>query len=185
MAPLLSVLAFAVFFMGVLATSNCALQAAGKETLPIISMLAGAGTKLVASFVLCGIPAVGIYGTPISTVLCYAVAMGLNLYFVYKHVGFVPSVKTSFMRPVISAAACGAVAFGASRLCERFVFGGSASGRVENALVTAIAVLAAVLVYAIFIFRLRAVSPADVEMLPKGNKLLSVCRKLHLFPKEP
>ena len=170
--------------MGVLATSNCALQAAGKETLPIISMLAGAATKLVASFILCGIPAVGIYGTPISTVLCYAVAMSLNLYFVYKHVGFIPSVRTSFLRPVISAAACGGVAFAVSRLCERFVFAGSASGRIENALVTAIGVFTGVLVYAVLIFRLRAVSPEDVEMLPKGKKLLSVCRKLHLFPKE-
>ncbi len=184
MAPLLSVLAFAVFFMGVLATSNCALQAAGKESLPIVSMLAGAATKLVASFVLCGIPAVGIYGTPISTVLCYAVAMSLNLYFVYKHVGFIPSVRTSFLRPLLSAAACGGVAFGISRACEGFVFGGAVSGRIENALVTAIAVFAAVLVYAILIFRLRAVSPSDIEMLPKGKKLLSLCCKLHLFPKE-
>ena len=79
MAPLLSVLAIAVFFIGLLATTNCALQAAGKERLPIISMLAGAAIKLAASWILIGIPAVGIYGTPISTVLCYAVAAGLNL----------------------------------------------------------------------------------------------------------
>ena len=184
MAPLLSVLAFAVFFMGVLATSNCALQAAGKESLPIVSMLAGAATKLVASYVLCGIPAIGIYGTPISTVLCYAVAMSMNLYFVYKHVGFIPSVRTSFLRPLLSAAACGGIAFAVSRACERFLFDGAASGRIQNALVTAVAVIAAVLTYAVLIFRLRAVSPSDVEMLPKGKKLLSVCRRLHLFPKE-
>ena len=41
MAPLLSVLALAVFFIGVLATSNCALQGVGQERLPIFSMLAG------------------------------------------------------------------------------------------------------------------------------------------------
>ncbi|MBQ7012282.1 MAG: polysaccharide biosynthesis protein [Clostridia bacterium] len=184
MAPLLSVLSFAVFFMGVLATSNCALQAAGKEQLPIVSMLAGAAVKLIASFVLCGIPAVNIYGTPISTVLCYAVAMGFNLYFVGKHVGFVPSVKVSFLRPTLSAAACGAVAFAVSRVTERLLFDGAASGRTENALITAVAVVAAVLVYAVLIFRLRAVTAEDIEMLPKGRRIASLCRKLRLLPKE-
>lgn len=183
MAPLLSVLAFAVFFMGVLATSNCALQAAGKESLPILSMLAGAAAKLISSYVLCAIPSVGIYGTPISTVLCYAVAMGLNLYFLAKHVGFVPSVKNSFMRPLLSAAVCGGVAFGVSRLAEKLLFDGAASGRTENALITVAAVVAAVIIYAVLIFRFRAITRDDVRMLPKGNRILSVCEKLRLFPK--
>ena len=181
MAPLLSVLSFAVFFMGVLATTNCALQAAGRESLPIFSMLAGVGVKLVASYVLCGIPSVAMYGTPISTVLCYATAMMLNLYFVGKYVGFVPSVKKLFIRPVLSAGACGLVALVLSRLCEKVLFDGAASGRMENALITVISVFVAILVYAVLIFKFNAVTESDVKMLPKGEKIASVLSRLHLL----
>ena len=183
MAPLLSVLALAVFFIGVLATSNCALQGVGQERLPIFSMLAGAAVKLISSWILVGIPSVHIYGTPISTVLCYATAMGLNLYFLAKYADSLPSVRRVFLRPLFAAALCAAAAYGTAYGVNRVFYEGAASGRTENAVVCLAAVAVAVLVYFIALFRLHGVEAEDIEMLPKGKKLLSLCRKLHLLPR--
>lgn len=183
MTPLLSILSFAVFFIGVLATSNCALQGVGREALPIFSMLGGALVKLISSWILVGIPAVGIYGTPISTVLCYATAMGMNLFFLARYADSLPSVRRVFLRPLLAAVLCAAAAFGTAYGVDHLLYGGAATGRVQNAVVCLAAVFVAVVVYVIGLFRLHGVVAEDIEMLPKGRKLLSLCRRLHLLPR--
>lgn len=180
MFPLLSILSAAVFFIGVLATSNSALQGAGKEMLPIVSMAAGALVKVVSSWILVGIPAVNIYGTPVSTVLCYATAMVCNLVFLKRHVAFIPSVKKLFIRPFAASVLCGAAAFGSAYAVSYLLYGLEPYGRTANLLITACGIAVAVIVYIIAVFLFRAVGREDLLMLPKGGKIVRIAERLHL-----
>ena len=181
LAPLLSIIAVAVFFVGILATTNSTLQGARKERYPIISMLAGAGVKLVSSWILVGIPAVNIYGAPISTLLCYITAASLNLWFVFTKVGYFPSVTRVFLRPFVAAAAAGGSAFAVSRLAEKALFSSQAVGRGQNLLITLLAVLVAVPVYGIILFKAKGVTEEDLALLPKSKKIVGFLKKIRLL----
>ncbi len=178
-APLLSVLAIGVIFIGIVAVTNSVLQSAKKERLPIISMVAGAAVKLISSYLLIGTPEINIFGTPLSTVLCYVTAAGLNLFFVVKYVGFTPNFKKAFLMPLVSASACAGTAWAVIYTMRNYLFGGNPSGRTEYALISLCSIGAAVAVYVVMIFLTRTVDGEDIKLLPKGNKIYTVLRRLH------
>lgn len=159
-APLLSVLALAVFFLSMLTVTNAALQAGGQAGKPMLSMLLGGGVKLLCSYTLIGLPAVGGFGVPLGTLACYVAAVGCNLYFLATRVGLFPSFQYVFLRPLLASALSIGAAFGLYTLA-----GGSG-----NALaILSIAVAAAI--YLIAIFAIRAVTSEDLAMLPFGRYL--------------
>ncbi len=69
------------FFVSI---TNAILQAMGKERVSLYSMLVGSVIKLSVNYFLIGMPAVGIAGAPIGTVLCYAVIMVVNLVIIIR-----------------------------------------------------------------------------------------------------
>lgn len=118
-APLLSLLAPSTFFICVLSVSNAILQANGYERKPVISMLAGAGVKIISNTIL--IRFIGMTGTPISTFLCYLTATALNIYFVVKYVGLKLRFGRIFIRPLIAGLICAAVAIGAHNITANII----------------------------------------------------------------
>ena len=171
----LAVLSLSTFFISMLSVSNAVLQAYGKERLPIVSMIVGSAVKLIASFVLIGIPAVGIYGAPISTVLCYIVITVLNFYFMVKYTGVAPSIARQYVRPLLCGVICVAAGLGVKYLFELTGLLGSAK------MITLLSILFTAVVYAALIFLLRAVDEDDIRMLPKGDKIFSLLCKVHLM----
>ena len=49
---------------------------------------------------------------------------------------------------------------------------------------TIIAIMAAVVVYAIGVLRFGVLSEEDIKGFPKGDQIYRICKKLHLFKKE-
>jgi len=103
-APYLTVISPAVVFICVLAVTNSLLQAYGHHNKPIISMLAGCAVKLIAGYILMGIPSIGMMGAPIGTLLCYVTVGCLNLYFTVRCVGTPLSVGRFILLPLLSSA---------------------------------------------------------------------------------
>ena len=168
---LLTLLAPSTFFVCMLSVTNAILQANGFERKPLYSMLAGAVVKIVSNYFL--LYAVGMYGTPISTFLCYLTATAMNLYFVARNVGVMPKIGRVFVKPLIASILCSAAALG----CYVLLTGPVAmSGRLP----TLLSIFAAVVVYVPLIFLLRAVTADDILLLPKGAKILSVLKRFHL-----
>ena len=165
-APLLSLLAPSTFFLCVLAVTNSILQANGYAGKPVISMLAGAAVKIASNLILTRF--IGIYGTPISTFLCYLTATGLNFAFVIKYAGVRPKMSRIFVRPLVSAVVCALTAVGVYNLFD---------GRVGVRPAVLLAILAAAIVYVIAIFAIRAITEEDIKLLPKGEKLSRLVNK--------
>ena len=172
-APLLSILALSCFFVCMLAVTNSILQANGYERKPIVSLLIGAAVKLVSSYILIGIPEIGMYGTPISTFLCYAVVCAMNFYFISKHVCRLPSLAGIFAKPLVASVVCVVCALVCSRFAPLLVRSLSIS--------TLLSIFAAVLVYLIMIFLLGAIDKEDISVLPKSDKIYRILNKMKLM----
>ncbi len=156
-APYLSVLAPAILFLSLLSVSNAVLQANGRASRPMISMLVGGGVKLVAGYLLMGIPAVGGFGVPIGTLLCYLVALLLNFWFLVHDTGSIPSLGRVFFRPLLASLLSVGGALGAYLL-----LGGDAAPHFAVLLCMALAVL----IYAAAVFLTRTVTAEDLALLP-------------------
>lgn len=169
-APLLSVLAIAVFFVAMLSVTNAILQANRLERLPIISMVIGAVVKIMSTFVLMRI-GLGMYGAPLGTVLCYMTISILNFCFLAKRVGLVPNFREVFLKPFISALPCVIAAMLSYKIMEGF----------HEKLATLIAIAVAVAVYLISVLLFKAITPEEIQMLPKGKKIYSLLHKIKLM----
>ncbi len=168
-APLLSLLAPSTFFLCVLSITNAMLQACGHERKPLISMAIGAVAKIGANIAL--LIFIGMPGTPISTFICYFTATVINMFFIKKHTGLKLRLSRVFVRPLIAGIFCGAAAYGSRCLFAIFLPGKIA---------TILAILAAAAVYVTLIFVIKAIAPDDIELLPKGEKIEKIIKKLRL-----
>lgn len=172
-APLLSIQALSVFFVGMLSITNAILQSHGYERKPIISMVAGSAVKIISSYILIGIPKINIMGAPIGTFLCYLTIVAFNFYFMAKYVKIIPDVKRVFIRPLVASVICAAVSIGSYRVFAIMA--------IPEKISVISAIILAMAVYLVTVFLIRAITEEDVILLPKGKKLCSILKKLHLI----
>jgi len=172
-SPMLSILACAILFSGLISVSGAVLQATGFAHLSIISTCCGVAAKAISVWVLIGIPGIGHYGIPISTLICYLIMFAFNMFFLRKHAHYRFHFRKILLRPLIASLFCGITALGCYVFLERFVLSAS--------LATVAAIGLAALVYGIALFRLRGFEKEDVRMLPKGEVIEKVLVRLHLL----
>ena len=168
-ASLLSLLAPSTFFLCVLSITNAILQSCRKQFMPLISMAIGAVAKIAANFAL--LIFIGMPGTPISTFICYFTATVINMIFIRKYTGLKLRLSRVFVRPLIAGVFCGGAAIG-----SRYLFSIFLPGKIA----TILAIIATVAVYVTLIFVIKAIAPDDIELLPKGQKIEKIIKKLRL-----
>lgn len=175
-APLLSVLASATFFLGLLTVTNAILQANRLAGKTVVSMSIGALVKLVFGFFLVGNADIGMYGVPISTVLCYLVILVIDLALLAKHLSVVPRFFQTFIRPFCIAAV--------SVLLGRFFIYPSVSSVAPMFVATVLSISAVAVIYLLLLLFCRAVSGSDVLLLPGGKKIQKVLQKKKLLSED-
>lgn len=171
-APWLSVAAISVVFLGVIAVTNAFLNSAGKQNLPIVSMICGAVIKLIANSIL--IEKVGIIGAPIATVLCYVAASSINVFFVIKHVGNLPDIFGVFVRPFI----CTALSVGSAAvlyLCLSTV--------IYERICTVLSIGVAAILYVVFLVKGKVITEEEINIFPFGEKVIKILRKIKILNK--
>lgn len=177
-APLLSVVSIAIIFLGVVSITGAILQAHRYQWVPIISMILGGVVKLISSFILIGIPAVGMMGSPISNVLCYLTIMVTNFWFIKKLLHYTPDLRSIFLAPLLSATLCGFAALGVNKLWEVVL-----PGRAVK-VGTLVSIAAAGVVYVVALFLLRGIRKSDILLLPKGQQIYRLLCRVHLMKEE-
>ncbi len=171
-APLLSVLGTSVFFSCIMTVTNAILQAYGKERLPIVSMLAGAAVKVILSYILIGMPSVNIYGASISTFVCSLTVSVINFIYVKKCAPSLESPAKLFGNSLLASAV--SVAMGGGL----YLFLLSKLGASSVLTLCSIAVTA--VVFVILALKLRAVREEELLLLPKGDKIYKILKKVKL-----
>ena len=114
--PHMRYLGIACIFICLMNLTNAILQTYGKEHIPIVTVIIGGITKVALNYLLVGNPNINIHGAPISTLCCYMVIVGLNLFFVWKYSEKKPRYIQLFAKPVLASLLMGAAAWAASGL---------------------------------------------------------------------
>ena len=170
-APLLSVLGLSVLSSCLMNVTNAVLQAHRKAAYPNLSMLAGTAVKVVAAYVLIGIPEIGMMGAPLSTLLCNIVAVGMNFAFMEKCNAFSGSLYAVLMKPLAASSAAMIAALATylvltTRLPETAAF------------LLALAVCG--VVYLVSAVKLGALEAEDMALLPAGDRLARFIEKRNI-----
>ena len=174
-APLLSVLGMSVFFSCMMTVTNAILQAYGKERLPIISMVVGAVVKVVISYILIGIPEINIYGATISTLACSFVVSEMNFAYIRKCTNRIESPARLFGDCLWASMLSVAVGGGVYLLLITRVG--------ASQLLTLASIGITVFAFALLGLKLGAIREDDLLMLPKGEKIYKILRKIKLAKK--
>ena len=164
----LAVLGLASVFVCLMVVTNGILQAHGRESIPIWTLLAGGVLKVVTNYLLVADPAVGIRGAAAGTLYSYVLIVVLNMIAVHRCLGG----RVDFFRCLWRPALCTAVMALAARSCYALL-----AARLTQRPAAVLAIAAAAAVYALLALALGAVTAEDVKHLPKGEKWV---QRLHL-----
>ena len=168
-APLLFFLGIAVIFSATCSPVNSMLQATGHTYVPLIIMACCSFVKIGLNYVLVGTPEINIRGAAISTLICYMLIMTVSVICLLRITKIKANYMSIFIKPTIGGASCAASAFLSCRAFEFFL---------PDKLATIGAVCVGVIVYVVVMALIRGLEDSDVLMLPKGEKLLKIYKKL-------
>lgn len=168
----LQILSLGIVTLSVMRTLSASLQGIGKMTLPVINLGIGAVIKIVATYVLVGIPALNVNGAAIGTVIAYLTAALLNYRGLRKHADVDLDLGNIFIRPLWASLIMGAGAVGMYKLIFML--------HPSNLIASGIAIIFAVIVYFVMVFVTGAVSREELALVPKGETLYNIAVRMHL-----
>ena len=181
--PLLSTLGIATPFVCMVLVCNSVLQAHGFITLPVIVMVLGGIVKIVNNYNLVG--AIGIAGAPVGNILCFGLALVLDLVVITRVIPNRPRLLPIFIKPAIASAIMGGAAWAVYGLLSRVLTAEQVNeagetirvvSRMGNALGIFLAIAVAGVVYLVLVVAIRAISKDDLALMPKGDKLARLLR---------
>ena len=170
-APLLQEFSIAVICVAFVSITGSILQSMGKVSIPVRNTFIGGAVKLIANYILVGIPAIGIHGAPIGTILCQGSIAVLNLIAI-RRCGIKFSLRRCFLLTGLSALVMGVFVALANPAVAALLGSTGMTGMLGTFGVIG---LAAVL-YFLMLVVLRALPYEDVLMLPKGAKLAKLLK---------
>ncbi len=168
-APCLMVLAIGVVFLAVVQTLTGVLQGVGKQMIPVRNLVIAVIVKIIITWVLTGIYSVNILGAAAGTVTAYAIAAILDIIAVKKYTGTHFNIMKTVVKPFVSSAVMGVATWGAFNLLYSLMDG--------SRMATVIAVLFAVVVYAVMIFVTKTITKEELASMPKGDKLVRIMNR--------
>ena len=154
---LLQVGAVSIIFLALVQVSAASLQGIGKVMLPAIAAFCGVMVKIPINWYLLAVPRINILGAVISTIVCYIVAAGINLFFLHKYTGVRPEYRGVFLKPALAATGMGFACFVAHHLISL-----AAPARFA----TVVALIIGVPMYIVLMWMLGGFPKQDIAMAP-------------------
>ena len=173
---ILTILGAASFFACLQYITTAILQANGHERITLITFPIGAAIKIALSYFLAGNPNIGIIGSPIGTLACFFSIASLNIFFILRKVEERPKFASVFIKPLLCTAAMSGVAFVTYKLAHSLGSGRLGTDRFAVIVYLGVAMLVAVIVYAVLIIVTRTITKEDMLLIPKGEKLAKLLR---------
>lgn len=169
---LLAIMSFTIIITLVEQTINGVLQGFGKVKIPVIALTIGIIAKIIANIIL--IPIEGIYenGAAIGSIIGHGISLVIVYVVLRKTAKLDFSLIKLSIKPILATLIMAICSYGA------FIFVKSFIGiRIS----TIIAIIIAVIIFALAIVILKVFSKEEIEMLPKGDKVYILLKKLHLY----
>lgn len=171
----IAILSIGIVLLGIHQVSTGVLQGLGHTTIPLFNMIVAAVVKILMSWTLTAVPSLGIQGAAWATNADFGVAAFLNMYFVYRYVGFTIHIKDTG-KSIVAAIVMGGVVL--------LVYDNIMLRIFHNTIATLLAIGAGGFVYGMTLLFLGGVGQRDIEKIPKfGARLSTIIRKLGFWRK--
>ena len=180
--PLLSILGLATIFVSLMSVMNSTLQAYGFVNVPVLVMGVSSAVKVFTNYYVVVIPKIGIYGAPIGNLLCYGLALALDMFLISRAIPRHPRYRELFLKPCLASIVMGGAAWAvyglAARVLSTVPQGETQAvlSRTGNAIAVMGAIGVAMVIYFGLVVALRAISRDDLALMPKGDKLARLLR---------
>lgn len=163
--PSMMILGVASIFVCVMLVCSSVLQASGFVNLPIFIMIAGCAAKLIVNNFM--VRQVGAVGAAVGTLVCYVIVAVLELLLIKRVIPSPPEYTRVFAKPMVAAGVMGIAVWAGYGLLSRFL---------GNTLSTMGSICVGVVVYAVLVVALKAISREDLSLMPKGDKIAKLLR---------
>ncbi len=167
----LEVLSVGIVFVSLVLVTNAILQATGNAGVPVKNMLIGGALKVIINYFLVSHPQVNIKGAPIGTTVCYIVILALNIKDMKRHMKIRFPFGELVFKPLISALIMGLVIIVINPIT-------SGMGRLLSA---ALPIAVGAFVYLLALVVMKGINEEDIELLPKADKLVKICKKIKII----
>jgi stage V sporulation protein B len=180
--PLVAAYGYSTALISVSSPITNMLQAIGRADLPLKSLALGATAKIIINFFMVGEPRYNIKGAPVATIVCYAIIVAINLFYLLKLTKVKLNFISVFVKPLISAVLCGLTASLTYSLLMKLLVAKLGEESVKLVMISSIfSISLAALVFAVCILLLRGIVKDDILSLPKGEKIAKVLEKYKLL----
>ena len=158
-----------VVFLSTVQTLTGVLQGIGKQMIPVRNLAVGVIAKIAITWVLTGIPAINVLGAAAGTVTAYLIASILNILAVRKYTGTYFDFVATAVKPFISSLVMAVCAWGSYQLLFALLNG--------SRMATVLAILFAIIVYAVMVLLTRTITKDEISRMPKGEKIVRILDK--------
>ena len=174
--PAVWVSSFSIVLLGLHQVSTAVLQGLGHPSIPMINMIIAAAAKVALNWILTAIPALGIMGAAWATAADMGVAAVINLFFIYKYIGYRMEIP-QLLKTVVAAAVMAGSVYGFYEVTMAY-FG-------SNVLSTFGAVPVGCIVYLVVLLLIGGMLEEDVARIPMIGKVgIKTLRRLGIFKGE-
>lgn len=176
---ILFVLGIGVVFLSLIQSFTSILQGMGKAYVPVINLFVGAIAKIICTYFLTSIPSINVLGAAIGTVVAYVIAVVLDFFSMKKALKLDFDIKEFVLKPLLTVSIMAI----AARLGYS-IFGGFTLGANPKYLLNFLGTVAGIsfggVAYIIALFLTKTITRADLQSLPKGQKLIKILEKIKL-----
>lgn len=144
----------------------------GRMYTPALALFVGAVVKIILNLILISNPKIGMYGAPISSFVCQAIAFIIIFNTLRHSIKINFNVRKGIIVPVVSSLVMGAVIVVCYRIAAPFI---------GNAITTLLCILIGVVVYFLMILAMKMFSKEELLEIPMGGKIYRVARRLGLY----
>ena len=173
---LLALAGIASYFVCLQLITTAMLQACGYEQLSMLTLPIGGVVKVIATWLLVGNPRIGIFGAPLSTLICYLSISAFNIFFICRKVAARPNFRIAFVIPVLCTAVMTAAAGACYGLGMKLAGGWFSADRLHMLVIMGLCIVIAVVVYGVLIIALGGITKEDMELVPKGERIAKLLK---------
>ncbi len=169
----LQISSIAIIFSVLIQTINGALQGIGKVMVPAVALGIGVIVKLILNLVLVPNPAIGVNGAAIGNVACNVIACVIGFIVLKRNIDIEMKFSKFVVKPIIATAIMG--------ICSMGIYIVLIGMHLAMKKATIIAIIVAVLTYALALVVLRIFTKEEICMIPYGQKLYKVLEKTGIY----
>lgn len=168
----LQITSLTIITIALVQTINAALQGIGRIVVPAVALTIGVIVKYICNVTLVPNPNFGINGAAIGTVLCYIIADTIAFIVLKRSIKIKTGLIKFIIKPLIASAIMAIISYGLYINIITIV---------GNKLATMIALIVAVIIYALSVATLKILTKEEILMLPLGNKIYNILVKLKIY----